>query len=113
MLPPPSFSSPAMKQATLPATSSTSTAACIWRNLQRTDLMADYREAWEAYRHRRNRFFLVAFSILPARLLFRGMTLVVHDEAVLSAVGGILILSWFFGPSSRPSKRSIVRVRAS
>src|SRR5260370_36979363 len=60
------------------------------------DVVADYNEAWGKYRRRRNRFIIVAFSILPALLLIRGISKLVHNEDALSVAGGVLILCWFF-----------------
>jgi hypothetical protein len=44
--------------------------------------MADYSEAWDKYRQRRNRSIIVTVSILPVWLLMLGVSNVVRDEKI-------------------------------
>src|SRR6266852_2805268 len=59
--------------------------------------MADYSQAWEQYRHRRNRLIIVGLSIFPGWLLFRAAAWFFRGGVVLSTAWGVFILSWFFG----------------
>jgi hypothetical protein len=57
--------------------------------------MADYSQAWEKYRRRRNLFIVVALSIVPIWLLMQGLFAFVPHRDILSTSWGLLILGWF------------------
>ena len=59
--------------------------------------MTDYSQAWDRYRSRRNRFIIVACSIVPGLVLLRVMDWLVPNVAVSSVASAVLVLGWFFG----------------
>ena len=74
--------------------------------------MADYSEAWDKYRQRRNRSIVVTVSILPVWLLMLGVSNVVRDEKIADIALGVLVPCCFFLERlSRPAKLNTVRVR--
>src|SRR5580704_8114949 len=57
--------------------------------------MADYSQAWEEYRRRRNWFIAAVLFIVPGWFLMIGISSVVRDTRVLSLSWGLLAFAWF------------------